>query len=131
MNHANIIRFTNAVMRSPNTDVFFIFLCHTCDMEITVFLDTGAGKKSQLINVSEKAKEHGKEWCKILLGVYTFTGEDCVSGFKGKGKVTSLKKLMKYPKFHSAFSKLGEEWIVPDDVTNSLEEFFCVTYRHA
>ena len=37
------------------------------------------------------------------------TGEGFVSDFKGKGKVTPLKKLMKYPKFHSAFSKVGEE----------------------
>ena len=29
--------------------------------------------------------------------------------FKVKGKVTPLKKLMKYPKFHIAFNKLGEE----------------------
>ena len=38
-----------------------------------------------------------------------FTGQDCVKTFKGKGKVTPLKRLMKYCKFHSAFSKLGEE----------------------
>ena len=66
-----------------------------------------------------------------MLRVYVLTGEGFVSDFNDKGKVTPLKKLMKYPKFHSAFSKLGEEWIVPDDVTNSLEEFFCVTYGHA
>ena len=34
----------------------------------------GTGKKRQLINVGEKAKEYGIEWCKILLGVYVFTG---------------------------------------------------------
>ena len=75
-------------------------------------------EKRQLINVSEKAKEFGKKWRKILLGVYIFIGEDCVSAFKVKGKVTPLKKLMKYPKFHSAFNKLGEEWIVPEGVTS-------------
>ena len=58
------------------------------------------------------------------------TGEGFVSDFKGKGKVTPLKKLMKYPKFHSAFSKVGEEWIVPDDVTNYLKEFVCVIYGY-
>ena len=78
-------------------------------MDITIYLDTGIGKKRLLINVCEKAKKFGKEWCKILQRVYVFTGEGFVSDFKGKGKVTPLKKLMKYPKFHSAFSKLGEE----------------------
>ena len=57
-------------------------------------------------------------------------GEDCVSAFKGKGKFTSLKKLMKYPKFHSAFSKLGEEWIVPEDVTKYFTEFICLMYGY-
>ena len=78
-------------------------------MDITIYLDTGIGKKRLLINVSEKAKTFGKEWCEILLRVYVLTGEGFVSDFNDKGKVTPLKKLMKYPKFHSAFSKLGEE----------------------
>ena len=37
---------------------------------------------------------------------------------------------MKYPKLHSAFSKLGEEWIVPEDVTKYLEELACVMYGY-
>ena len=110
--------------------VFFIFLCHACDIDITIYLDTGIGKKRLLINVSEKAKMFGKEWCKILLRVYVFTGEGFVSDFNGKCKVTHLKKLMKYPKLHSAFSKLVEERIVPKDVTNYLKEFLCVIYGY-
>ena len=81
-----------------------------------------------LIDVSAKAKEFGPEWCKVLLAIYVFTGEDCTSSFKGKGKVTPLKELMKYPKFHKAFAALGEEWSIPDDVMQSLEEFVCVMY---
>ena len=37
---------------------------------------------------------------------------------------------MKYPKFHGAFSKLGEEWIVPEDVSKYLEEFVRVMYGY-
>lgn len=37
---------------------------------------------------------------------------------------------MKYPKLHSAFSKLVEERIVPKDVTNYLKEFLCVIYGY-
>ncbi len=54
-----------------------------------------------LIDVGAKVKEFGTEWCKVLLAMYVFTGEDCMSAFKGKGKVTPLKKLMKYPKFQA------------------------------
>ena len=66
----------------------------------------------------------------MLLGVYVFTGEDCVSAFKGKGKVTHLRKLIKYLKIHSALSKFGEEWIVPEDITKYLGEFVCVVYGY-
>ena len=62
MNHAKMIGFKNVVIRSPDTDMFFILLCHACDIDITICLDTRTGKKRQLINVSEKAKEFGKEW---------------------------------------------------------------------
>ena len=80
-------------------------------------MDTGREKKKQLINISEKTKEFGREWCKILLGAYVYTGEDCLSAFKDKGKFAPLKKLIKYPKIYSALSKFGEEGIVPEDVT--------------
>ena len=56
--------------------MFFILLCHACDMDTTIYLN----------------RRTGKDWCKILLGVYVFIGEDCVSVFKGKGKVIPLKK---------------------------------------
>ena len=72
--------------------MFFILLCHACDMDTNIYLNRRTGKKRQLINVSENAKQFGKDWCKILLGVYVFTGEDCVRVFKGKGKVIPLKK---------------------------------------
>ena len=108
--------------------MFFILLYHACEIDIGVFLDTGTGKKRMLIDVSAKAKEFGNEWCKVLLAIYVFTGEDCTSAFKGKGKIAPLKKLMKYPKFHKAFSALGEEWSLPEDVMQSVEEFVCVMY---
>ena len=35
---------------------------------------------------------------------------------------------MKYPKFHSTFSKLDKEWIVLEDVTKYLEKFVCYVW---
>ena len=76
---------------------------------MTIYLDTGWGKHRQLVNVSELAESLGKEYCATLLGYYVFSGEDCTSAFKGKGKVRPLKKLEKNPKFHKAFQQLGED----------------------
>ena len=69
-------------------------------------MDIGTRKKRRLVNVSELASTLGKEWCTTLLGFYLFTGEDCTSAFKGKGKKLlkkPLKKLLKTPKFHKVF----------------------------
>ena len=37
---------------------------------------------------------------------------------------------MKYPKFHSTFSKLDKEWIVLEDVTKYLEKYVCVMFGY-
>ena len=98
--HAEDQSFKSVVVRTPDTDVFFMLLFHTQDLEITIYVDTGTRTKRRLVNVPELASTLGKEWCTTLLGFYVFTGEDCASTFKGKGKVTHLKKLLKTPRFH-------------------------------
>ena len=103
LHHAENLGFKSAVVRTPDSDIFFILLLHAHDLAITIYLDTGTGKHRRLINISELADELGKDWCATLLGFYVFSGEDCTSAFKGKGKVTPLKKLQKNPKFHEAF----------------------------
>ena len=95
--------FKSVVVRTPDTDAFFILLFHVHDLEITIYVDIGIGKKRRLINVSELASTLGKEWCTTLFGFYVFTAEDCASAFKRKGKVTPLKKLLKTPRFHKVF----------------------------
>ena len=62
------------------------------------------GKKRRLVNVSELASAHGKEWCTTLLGLYAFTRKDCANAFNGKDKVTPLKKLLKTPRFYKLFT---------------------------
>lgn len=95
--------YKSAVVRTPDSDIFFILLHHSHSIGLTIFLDIGVGKHRQLVNVTELAKSLEPEYCTTLLGFYVFTGEDCTSAFKGKGKVPSLKKLQMNPKFHKAF----------------------------
>ncbi|KAK1892233.1 Protein adenylyltransferase FICD [Dissostichus eleginoides] len=70
----------------------------------------------------------GEDCCATLLGFHVFSGEDCPSAFKGKGKVGPLKKLVKNPKFHRAFSQLGDNWNVKPEVLKQLEQFTCLIY---
>ena len=103
LNHAMRLGFKSAVVRTPDTDIFLILLHHSHSINLTIYLDTGTGKHRQLINVTELAESLGSEYCCTLLGYYVYTGEDCTSAFKGKGKVGPLKKLQKNPKFQKAF----------------------------
>uniref|UniRef100_UPI00358F23F1 uncharacterized protein n=1 Tax=Myxine glutinosa TaxID=7769 RepID=UPI00358F23F1 len=110
LHHAATIGYKNAVVRTPDTDILLILLHHAHNIKLTVYLDTGSGKHRQLVNVSELAESLGEDYCATLLGYYVFSGEDCTSAFKGKGKVGPLKKLEKNPRFHRAFGELGDNW---------------------
>ena len=66
-------------------------------------MDVGVGKNRRLINVTEIAESKGPEYCTAVLGLYVFNGEDATSAFKGMGKVASIKKLERNPKFQSVF----------------------------
>ena len=71
--------------------IFFILLHHAHTFDIRIYLDIGTGKSRPLINIMAKSQELGREWCVVLVDAYIFTGENCTTAFKGKGKVTPLK----------------------------------------
>ena len=55
------------------------------------------GKNRKKIDLLPIAEELGIEMCKALLGVYVYTGEDCNSAFKGKGKQRAINLVQRYP----------------------------------
>ena len=103
LNHSVDLGFKSAVIRTPDTDIFFILLHHSHSVNLTIYIDIGMGKNRRIINVTELGESLGSDYCSTLLGYYVFSGEDCTSAFKGKGKVAPLKKLQKNSKFHRAF----------------------------
>ena len=70
------------------------------------------------------AKFLGSDNATTVMGLYTFTGDDCNAVFKGKGKVTPLKKLQK------AFKQLRVKWEVKEQTYSALEEFTCLMYSN-
>ena len=123
--------YKSSVVRTPDTDILVILLHHAKMINLTVYLDHGSGVHRKLINVSELAESLGPDYCSTLLGYYVFSGEDCTSAFKGKGKVIPLKKLQKNIKYHEAFGKLGTSWLVPDELQQEIEAFTCLMYGYA
>ena len=128
LHHAAALGYKNAVVRTPDTDIYMILLYHAHTIKLTEYLATGSWKHRQLINLSDLAVSLGEDYCATLLGVYVFRGEDCTSAFEGKGKVGPLKKLEKSPRFHNASMQLGEEWNLESHVLKQLEEITSLMY---
>ena len=72
-------------------------------LQCIIYLDIRMEKNQRFINMSALLEVMGKDWCTILLLFYVFTGEDCTSEFKRKGKVAPLKKFVMIPCSHASF----------------------------
>ena len=131
LHYAAKLGYKSVVVRTPDSDIFFILLHYSHSIGLNIYLDIGMGKHRQIINVTELAKSFEPEYCTTLLGLYVFSGEDCTSAFKGKGKVGPLKKLQKNPKYQKAFRQLGDNWTVKPEVMVDVEAFTCLMYGQA
>ena len=81
LKYAAKLGYKSAVVRTPDTDIFFILLHHAQSITLTVFLDMGTGKHRQVVNASKAAESLGVNYCNMLLGLHAFTGEDVTSAF--------------------------------------------------
>ena len=91
---------------------------------LTILLDMG-----ELINMNLLDENYYQNHITALLVLHAFTGADCTSDFKGKGKVKSIKPLCRNLKFINIFAKIGEDWIFDDkNVIKGIEEFTCSLY---
>lgn len=121
--------YKDAVVSSPDSDIFFILLFHASQLApLTIYLQTGYGQKRKVYNMSELAEDIGQRNCAALLGLYCFTGEDCNCAFRGKGKIGPMKKMQKKPMYVDVFEKLGSSWGVSEDTMEKLEQFVCFMY---
>ena len=82
--------YKSAVVRTPDNDIFVILLFLAKTIGLTIFLGIGTGKHGQIVNVSQMTESVSADKCKMVLGLYVFTGEDVTSSFKGKGKIGPL-----------------------------------------
>jgi hypothetical protein len=64
----------NVIIRSPDTDVFFIALNASSSISAQLFFETGNQNKRRIIAI-EKVKQHlGSQLSIALLGFHSFTG---------------------------------------------------------
>jgi hypothetical protein len=74
--------YRNIRIRSPDTDIFFILLHYTLELQgVTILFDTGTGNKKRLIDITKLAQQYQHELCTALLGLHAFTRCDTTSAF--------------------------------------------------
>ena len=66
---------TKVVIRSPDTDVFFIALNASLAIPSQLFFLTGIGNSKRIISMDAVKNELGQILCKALIGLHAFTGK--------------------------------------------------------
>lgn len=119
---------SDIVVRSPDTDVFILLLHYNEMITSKVYFDTGTGDKRRLLNVDAIINCHGEDLPKYIVGLHAMTGCDTTSAFVRKGKIKPLNIVKKQNKFLAAFTELGKDENVTEEVRSMLEQFVCSLY---
>ena len=102
---------TTVRVRANDSDIFFILLFYVKLSTVKIIFDIG----DRLININKVAEEYSHDHTSALLVLHAFTGADCTSAFKGRGKVRPLKLISEHPKFIELFSQIGTTWECDND----------------
>ena len=69
--------------RTKDSDIVFILLYYAKSFTVSILLDMG----ERLININQFAENYSQNHITALLALHDFTGADCTSAFKGRGKI--------------------------------------------
>ena len=59
---AAALGYKNAVVRTPDMDIFVILLFHMHAINLSIYLDTGSGKHRRLLDIFELAEPLGEDY---------------------------------------------------------------------
>ncbi|XP_077968888.1 uncharacterized protein LOC144422864 [Styela clava] len=123
--------FNDVIINSPDTDVLILSLAHSSDIGCNLYFLTGSGSQSRMLSIRKMVNYFGNVFCKAILGLHVFSGCDTISAFRGKGKVKGMRHLLKSKEFIQAFSKLGDQWYIPENIYIQLSKFVCTLYGYS
>ena len=122
---------------SPDTDVFLIALSKSPLIQSHLYMLTGTGKHTRVIDIEAVAVSANEKFNKTecneegflnaLLACHCFTGCDSTSSFAGRRKIKPSVELGKNKVFINTFKNIGR---IPksSEMFSSLEQFVCVIY---
>ena len=116
------------LVRSPSGDIDIItlFVHHEMALDTDIFIDNGTGTQRKMLDISSCDLPIGQR--KAILGLHSLSGNDYLSSFFRKGKVTCWKKMCLRDEFITALSILGSGYKVDDAVAEIIEKYVCALY---
>ena len=121
--------YKNIIVRSPDSEIFFILLSYVHDLSgVTFFFETGNKNKRKLINITSLGLNYSEQHYKALFGLYAFTGCESTSTFKGKSKVSPIQFMLKDDLILNACSAIGDSWVLSNNILEVLERLTCWMY---
>lgn len=126
--HAASTTNQHVLIKSMDTDVYVLCLAFSAQIG-QLFLLTGTGNKSRIVNISVLATHLGTAVCNALIGIHIFSGCDSVSSFHGKGKRKAFLIAKERPEYLEAFGTLGNHFDIDISTFEVLEKFVCQLYN--
>ena len=115
--------YDTLIIASEDTDVLVIALGVQQTIQCKLYLQRAMQNTIRFFHIEEIASSLGAEICSSLIGMHSFTGCDSVSAFAGRGKISSLKILMKDKNMQTAMQTIGKHWTMSPDLFTLLQEF--------
>ena len=77
--HAKDASLTHSkvIIKSPDTDVFFIALNAAVDVNAQIYFETGVQTKRRIISLDKVKEDFSPQWCYALLGFHGLQPRQC------------------------------------------------------
>ena len=121
------------IVSSPDIDVFMIMLSKVTEMNGQLFMLTGTGNRTRIIDVNSVTEgiyeNQNETYCtknqvmKALLRFHSFTVCGTVSSFTGRGNLKPMKLLFKNSEYIDASLSLRKDIELDEETTRKFERF--------
>jgi hypothetical protein len=125
----NLLENSRIVIRSLDTDVFLLLICHSHRIKRPTYFETGTGNNRRILFIHQIANALGPSVAESLAAFHAFTGCDTTSSFVRKGKKGPFKVMLSNPQFTTFFQGFGNtlDWLNDENFTQ-LQQFVCAMY---
>ena len=133
--HANDC-YRDIVIHTADIDVVVCAIALSKDNDCNILVKTGVKNKARIISIERIIDKLVKRFSlknissatDAILGLHAFTGRETVSAFWRKGKVRTLKLLLRNDQHIFPSALLGNEWTVSENLMKKMEKFACAVY---